>query len=139
MNYNLFRNEPVLTLENGIGLLLAILIIFDLKVEQSISDLLNTPLGIVFSLLLFILFLIYMNPIVAILFIIYLYETIKLSSNMIVTTKKRNNDLVKMNQPMDTMLEEKVIQERAPIVNKDKHMDVSFKPYQEDSLNMHPY
>lgn len=58
---------------------------------------------------------------------------------MIVTTKKRNNDLVKMNQPMDTLLEEKVIQERAPIVNKDKHMVVSFKPYQEDSLNMHPY
>ena len=58
---------------------------------------------------------------------------------MIVTTKKRNNDLVKMNQPMDTLLEEKVIQERAPIVNKDKHMNVSFKPYEEDSLNMHPY
>lgn len=139
MNYNLFDNEPVLTLENGIGLLLAILIIFDLKVEQPIANLLNTPLGIVVSLLVFILFLIYMNPIVAILFIIYLYETIKLSSNMIVTTKKRNNDLVKMNQPMDTLLEEKVIQERAPIVNKDKHMNVSFKPYEEDSLNMHPY
>jgi hypothetical protein len=139
MNYNLFRSEPVLTLENGIGLLLAILIIFDLKVEQPIADLLNTPLGIIVSLLVFILFLIYMNPIVAILFIIYLYETIKLSSNMIVTTKKRNNDLVKMNQPMHTLLEEKVIQERAPIVNKDKHMNVSFKPYEEDGLNMHPY
>ena len=58
---------------------------------------------------------------------------------MMVTTKKRNNDLVKMNQPMDTVLEEKVIQERAPIVNKDKHMSVSFKPYEENGLNMHPY
>lgn len=139
MNYNLFRSEPVLTLENGIGLLLAILIIFDLKVEQPIADLLNTPLGIIVSLLVFILFLIYMNPIVAILFIIYLYETMKLSSNMMITTKKRNNDLVKMNQPMDTLLEEKVIQEKAPIVNKDKHMNVSFKPYEEYGLNMHPY
>jgi|TARA_B110000967_G_C18878527_1_gene559710 c-di-AMP phosphodiesterase-like protein len=139
MNYNLFHNEPVLTLENGIGLLLSILIIFDLKLEQPIADLLNTPLGIVVSLLVFIVFLIYMNPIVAILFIIYLYETIQLSSNMMITTKKRNNDLVKMNQPMDTMLEEKVIQARAPIVNKNKHMNVSFKPYEEDSLNMHPY
>lgn len=54
MNYNLFRSEPVLTLENGIGLLLAILIIFDLKVEQPIADLLNTPLGIIVSLLVFI-------------------------------------------------------------------------------------
>tara|TARA_B110000093_G_scaffold168351_1_gene195403 strand:- start:259 stop:672 length:414 start_codon:yes stop_codon:yes gene_type:complete len=137
MNYNLFNNEPIFTLENGIGLLLAILIIFDLKVENNIADLLNTPLGMVISLLVFILFLIYMNPIVAILFIIYLYETIQLSSTM--NPQKRNNNLVKMNEPMDSLLEEKIVQQKAPIKNKNKNDNVSFKPFEENNLNMYPY
>ena len=36
MKMPFLKKEPIFTLENGIGLLLAILIIFDLKVERNI-------------------------------------------------------------------------------------------------------
>ena len=39
------KYSGIMTLENVIGLLLAILILFDLKIEQPISKLLNTPLS----------------------------------------------------------------------------------------------
>jgi len=57
-----FKKEPIFTLENAIGLLLAILIIFDLKVEENISKLLNTPLR-------------YYIFVVSSYFIIYFYES----------------------------------------------------------------
>jgi hypothetical protein len=64
----------LLSLENVIGVLLAILIIFDLKVEEPICKLINTNVGKVMSLIVAILLFAMVHPIVGILFVIYLYQ-----------------------------------------------------------------
>jgi len=128
-----FKHEPIFTLENGIGLLLAILIIFDLKVERNISNMLNTPLGIISSLLIVILLFIFMNPIVGILFLIYLYDTVNTSdlSTMIKDTKMKA-----MNPLPNVQLEEKVIHDKQPIINSGQHNNVSFQPFMSENINM---
>jgi hypothetical protein len=125
-------NEPIFTLENGIGLLLAILIIFDLKVERNISNLLNTPLGIISSFLMVVLLFIFMNPIVGILFLIYLYDTIQTSD---LSTLMKDVKLKALN-PIQTQLEEKVIKDKRPIINAGQHNNVSFQPYMPENINM---
>ena len=126
-----FKKEPIFTLENAIGLLLAILIIFDLKVEENISKLLNTPLGIIFSLLVVILLFIFMNPIVGILFLIYLYDTIKDVPTLIKDTKMKA-----MNPIPQTQLEESIIRDKVPIVHSGQHNQVTFQPYMSENMNM---
>ena len=125
-------NEPIFTLENGIGLLLAILIIFDLKVERNISNLLNTPLGIISSFLIVVLLFIFMNPIVGILFLIYLYDTIQTSD---LSTLMKDVKLKALN-PIQTQLEENVIKDKRPIINAGQHNSVSFQPYMPENINM---
>ena len=66
-----FKNN-VLNLENVIGLLLAILIIFDLKLEVPLSNALNTTWGIVCSVLIVFILFGTLNPIIGILFILSL-------------------------------------------------------------------
>ena len=70
------KYSGIMTLENIIGVLLAILILFDLKIEEPISKLLNTKVGIGMSLLIVLIMFYMMNPVVGILFLIYLYKTI---------------------------------------------------------------
>ena len=68
--------SSIWTLETLIALLLAVLILFDIKIEKPIRDLINTPIGIISSLLFTILLFIFLHPVIGLLFIIYLYETI---------------------------------------------------------------
>lgn len=126
-----FKPEPIFTLENAIGLILAILIIFDLKVEHNISNILNTPLGIIFSLLIVILLFIFMNPIVGILFLIYLYDTIRDIPTILKDTKMKA-----MNPIPKSQLEENIIRDKNPIINSGKHNNVTFQPYMNESMNM---
>ena len=77
-----FKNK-LLTLENAFGLLLAFLIVFDIKAEKGIANLVNSPLGMVMSLIIMIVIFVSMNPIVGLLYVIYLYETVKYSSTLL--------------------------------------------------------
>ena len=43
----MIKKNNLLSLENIVGLLLAILIVFDLKVERNIANVINNPVGIV--------------------------------------------------------------------------------------------
>jgi predicted membrane protein len=114
--YNLF------SMDNIIGVLLAILIIFDLKIEKSITNVINTPIGIIFSLLFIVIIFICLNPIVGILFLIYLFMTIKEAR-----TPSRNNELQHLNPPQEMQVEEEVILVNAPIKNQYKGNNVSFQ------------
>jgi len=131
-----FKDEPLFTLENTMGLLIAILIIFDLKVETRISNLLNTPLGMISSMLIIILLFIFMNPVIGILFIIYLYETIKESSNYSYTTQAKDNKLKQLNPIPQMEVEEEIIQKIQPIINLGNNNNVTFQPYMDQKLNM---
>ena len=73
----MMKKNNLLSLENMLGLLLAILIVFDLKIERNIANVINSPSGIVLSLGLVVLLFIFMNPIIGLLFLIYVYETVK--------------------------------------------------------------
>ncbi len=120
----------VITLENIIGVLLAILILFDLKVEEPISKLLNTKIGIAMSLLLVLIMFYMLNPVVGILFLIYFYKTIIYDS--VYNTVNKDKIMKKMNPPKTFEVEEQIILERAPIKNQNQNNNVSFKPVMTD-------
>jgi hypothetical protein len=120
-------SNDLFTLENVVGILLAVLIIFDLKIEQPICKLINTPIGITSSIIIVVLLFVMMHPVIAILFLIYLYQCVKQNSNY--GEKSKENVLQQLNQPSNTIVEEAIILERAPIKNQNKNNNVSFTPY----------
>merc|ERR1711965_206828 len=71
------QTKLLFTLDNIAGLILAILIFFDFKVENDFKDILNTPSGMILALVLLIIIFIFMNPIVGLLYLIYIYECVQ--------------------------------------------------------------
>ena len=116
-----------ITLENIIGILLAILILFDLKIEASICKLLNTTMGMVSSGVIVILLFVMLHPVIGILFIIYLYQCMQ--NNTLYNEVSKNKILKKLNPVYEQQVEEQVILERAPIKNQNKNNTVEFTPY----------
>jgi predicted membrane protein len=121
--------QQLFSIQNIVGILLAILIIFDLKIEKPIIQVMNTPIGIIFSLIFVIILFICMNPIVGMLFLIYLFINIRQ-----VSQSNRNKKLQELNNPLPMQVEEEVILMKAPIKNQNQGNNVSFKPIIE-SLN----
>jgi len=118
------------SIDNIIGVLLAVLIIFDLKIERPIIQLMNTPIGMIFSLIFVIILFIYLNPIIGILFLIYIFINIKKTKK---TTK--SNILQDLNPQKEIQVEEEVILYNAPIKNQNMGNNVSFQPILE---KLHP-
>jgi Na+/phosphate symporter len=120
-------STKLLSLENVIGVLLAILIIFDLKVEEPICKLINTNVGKVMSLIVAILLFVMVHPIVGILFVIYLYQCF----NSVISHNEVNKAsmLEKLNPPLVTQVEEEVILNKAPIKNQNLNGNVEFASY----------
>lgn len=122
--------------ENILGLVLAILIVFDLKLERHIANVINTPVGIVLSLVLLVVMFVFLNPIVGLLFLIYVYETVKYSSSFLYeytqpvenARKSLMNKLNLSNVPLKDDVEVRVIEKMAPIVKKQEAFGVNFVP-----------
>ncbi len=118
-----------------VTILLAILITFELKVEADIRQFMNSVLGLLICSAIVVLMFIYLNPLVAILFLVYFYENVKydnLSSGMYdkYTNKSALDLLVKTNkitQKKQDVVEIETIKKMAPIVQKREKM-LSFKP-----------
>ena len=134
----MMKKSNLLNFENLLGLLLAVLIVFDLKMERNIANVINSPVGIVLSLVLVVVLFIFMNPIVGLLFLIYVYETVKYSSSFLhnytqpVEKVKRNimNKLNLANEVNKDEVEVKVIDKMAPIVNKNQNNNQEFVPHE---------
>ncbi len=122
--------SSLFTMENALGLILAVLIVFQMLPSLSVANMINNPFGIIISLILVVLLFVMMNPIVGFLFLIYLYEIIQLSNNFnkSIHPVTRNKDLVNMNEPRSTQLEESVIRTMAPIKNEFQGNNVSYSP-----------
>jgi len=120
-----FNKNNYINLENVIGLLLAILIVFDLKLEEPLHRALNTTVGIVSSVIIVIILFGSLNPIIGILFLIYLYQNYSTKNYH---EKNKDEILKKLNPPNVLQVEEAVILERAPIVKQNQNNNVSFKP-----------
>uniref|UniRef100_A0A6C0EUU8 Uncharacterized protein n=1 Tax=viral metagenome TaxID=1070528 RepID=A0A6C0EUU8_9ZZZZ len=113
------------SIQNIIGVLLAILILFDLKIENPIVNVINTPIGIIFSLVFVVILFICLNPIIGVLFLIYLFINIKQADNY---SYNKNKILRNLNPPPETQVEEEVILNKAPIKNQNQGSNVSFIP-----------
>lgn len=111
------------SMDNIIGVLLAVLILFDLKIEKPIINMINTPIGMIFTFIFIIILFICLNPIIGILFLIYLYIMFK---DILNPTK--TSVLNQMNPPQPIQVEEEIIFMNAPIKNQNKGNNVSFKP-----------
>ena len=115
--YNLF------SIDNIIGVLLAVLIIFDLQIEKPIINTIKTPIGMIFTFIFAIILFVCLNPIIGILFLIYLFMNFKDSIN-----PSKNTILNQLNPPKEVEVEEEIIFMNAPIKNQNKGNSVSFQP-----------
>jgi predicted membrane protein len=115
--YNLF------SIDNIIGVLLAVLIIFDLQIEKPIINTIKTPIGMIFTVIFAIILFVCLNPIIGILFLIYLFMNFKDSIN-----PTKNTILAQLNPPKEVQVEEEIIFMNAPIKNQNKGNNVSFHP-----------
>ena len=113
-----FNKNNYINLENVIGLLLAVLIVFDLKLEEPLQRALNTTWGMIFSVIIVIILFGTVNPIIGILFLIYLYQNYSIKSYR---EKNKDEILKKLNPPNVLQVEEAVILERAPIVKQNQN------------------
>ena len=117
------KNYKLFSIDNIVGVLLAILILFNLQIERPIINVMNSPIGLIFSVIFAIILFICLNPIVGILFLIYLFMNIKEARK---TT--RANVLQDLNPPQQLQVEEEVILNKAPIKNQNQGNNVSFQP-----------
>ena len=115
--YNLF------SIDNIIGVLLAVLIIFDLQIEKPIINTMNTPIGMIFTVIFAIILFVCLNPIIGILFLIYIFMNIKDSLN-----PTKHTLMSQLNPPKEVQVEEEIIFMNAPIKNQNKGNNVSFNP-----------
>jgi len=134
------KAKSCFTLENLIGLILAILVLFEVPVEQSVKNTLNSPPGMILSLVILLLLFVFFNPVVAILFLIYLYECVKNTGiNLGRHIPKSVSDIVTKNAVMQRIneniqrrdsdkVELNTIQRMAPLVTKRENPKASFEP-----------
>jgi predicted membrane protein len=117
------KNYKLFSIDNIVGVLLAILILFNLQIERPIINLMNTPIGLIFSLIFAIILFICLNPIIGILFLIYLFMNVQEARK-----PTRANVLQDLNPPQQMQVEEEVILINAPIKNQNQGNNVSFQP-----------
>ena len=121
------KPSNLFTFENVVGLLLAILIIFDLKLEEPLCKLLNTNMGKVMSFVVIVLLFIFVHPIIGILFLIYIYQCS--NKNYVYSEQNKYEVLQNLNPPTVSLVEEEVILNLAPIKNQNKNNNVEFTSY----------
>lgn len=128
--------KNMINIDMIITILLAVLITFELKVEADIRQFMNSVMGLLVCSAVVILMFIYLNPLVAILFLVYFYENVRydnLNSGMYdkYTNKNALDSLVKnnkMTQKKQDVVEIETIKKMAPIIQKREKM-LSFKPH----------
>lgn len=118
-----------------VAVLLAVLITFELKVEEDIRQFMNSALGLLVCSLGAVLMFIYLNPLVALLFIVYFYENVRHDNVRSGLYDKYTNKNVldslmkssKISKKKQDIVEIETIKKMAPIVQKREKM-LSFKP-----------
>ena len=135
------KTKKLLTVENLIGLVLAVLILFDVKMNMAMTQFVNSPLGIVICIILTIILFVFLHPILGFLFLIYLYENVKHLNKMFANltrqsqTRKATGVMKDMNKnSYNVQVEEEVITNMAPIVKKRENPNAKFVPNDESSV-----
>jgi hypothetical protein len=116
----------LLSWENVVGLILAVLIVLQVFPSPSVAEMVNSPLGIIGGLIVVVFFFVTMHPIVGFLLMIYLYELLKRVPKM--ESIEKMERLRKLNPFRPMEVEEEVILAKAPIKNQGQGNNVSFSP-----------
>ena len=118
--------NTITLLENTMGLILAIFIVFQLLPNIEVCRKMNQPVYILLYLVFTVILFVTLNPIVGFLFLVYGYQLISKGKQ----ESKRNETLKKMNPEKDADLEEIVIQNSdfARIKNQDEDQVTRVKP-----------
>ena len=128
--------KKCLTFENIIGFIFAILIICEFNFEKDIKIFINSPVGALIMFVLGIFLFMYYNPIVSILFFIFVYENLKTNMpdmtslfNPSVSNKKVMKNLNNTNKKEKNLkdIEVDVIKKMSPIVKKYENINAKFK------------
>ena len=137
------QTKLLFTLDNIVGLILAILIFFDFKVENDFKDILNTPPGMILALVLLIIIFIFMNPIVGLLYLIYIYECVK--DTALHPSKFNGSSIMKQNvlnqlnnnpqRKKEDNVDYDIINKMAPIVKKRENSNSIFVPHIDDNIS----
>lgn len=136
------QTKLLFTLDNIVGLILAILIFFDFKVENDFKDVLNSPPGMILALVLLVVIFIFMNPIVGLLYIIYIYECVK--DTALHPSKFNGSSIMKQNilnqlnnnpeRKREDSVDYEIINKMAPIVKKRENSNSIFVPHINDNI-----
>jgi hypothetical protein len=119
--------NPLWNIDNAIGLILAFLILLQVEPPLWWINQLNQPLSILVLLGITLFLFLTMNPVVGLLFMIYIYELLR--QNMSVD-QVRNDELARMN-PRNPMSVEEYIIERSDytrIKNQNENNDSEVEP-----------
>lgn len=136
------QTKLLFTLDNIVGLILAILIFFDFKVENDFKDVLNSPPGMILALVLLVVIFIFMNPIVGLLYLIYIYECVK--DTALHPSKFNGSSIMKQNilnqlnnnpeRKREDSVDYEIINKMAPIVKKRENSNSIFVPHINDNI-----
>ena len=127
MKASMNKVNPLWNIDNAIGLILAFLILLQVEPPLWWINQLNQPLSILILLGITLFLFLTMNPVVGLLFMIYIYELLR--QNMSVD-QVRNDELARMN-PRNPMSVEEYIIERsdyARIKNQNENNDSEVEP-----------
>ncbi len=127
MKSGMNKVNPLWNIDNAIGLILAFLILLQVEPPLWWINQLNQPLSILVLLGITLFLFLTMNPVVGLLFMIYIYELLR--QNMSVD-QVRNDELARMN-PRNPMSVEEYIIERSDytrIKNQNENNDSEVEP-----------
>lgn len=120
-------------LDNAVGLILAFLILLQIEPPLWWINQLNQPLSIVALLGVTLFLFLTMNPLVGLLFMIYIYELLRQSMSV---DQARNDELARMNPRNPMSVEEYVIErsDYSRIKNQNENNDSEVEPILEKLL-----
>jgi|TARA_B110000285_G_C15129521_1_gene622563 hypothetical protein len=131
------NNKKNITYENIIGVIFALLIICEFNFEDDIKIFINTPIGTIIMFIFSIFLFMYYNPIISILFLIFVYDNIKDNYNykLDLTIPSMENDfisnkmdIVNNNNKQIKDVEINIIRDMSPIIKKNENVNSNFNP-----------
>jgi len=125
--------NPLLNVDNAIGFILACLILLQVEPPLWWINQLNQPLPILALLGVTLFLFLTMNPVVGLLFMIYIYELLRQTMSV---DQKRNDELARMNPRGAMSVEEYVIEssDYSKIKNQNENKDTEVEPILEKLL-----
>lgn len=126
--------------ENLLGFLLAVLIVFEFKIEENVREFMNSIVGMVSCIVVLIYMFMCFNPLVAILFLVYFYENIRFDSihSNIYDDQTKPSILSSLQSSVKDLINKKdiveieTIKKMAPIIKKRERLSATFKPNEYD-------